>query len=101
VSGSGPNPFADLLIPLQHTAAELDARLALIDREPDTALRQALLPNLLSRTEQVLADSLALRQAGYGLADQVHSAVAEPLIADVRDRIVGLLVAIRDLGAVR
>jgi hypothetical protein len=95
ITGPGANPYPDLLASLKHTAAELDRHLALVEREPDAALRKALLPRLAARAEQVIADSTALRGAAYGLADEVHRTTAEPLITDVRDRIVGLLGALR------
>jgi hypothetical protein len=101
IIGTGPNPFADLLPPLQQTARALDRHLALIEREPDVLLRKALLPRLSSRADQVIADSTALRGAAYGLADEVHVTTAEPLITDVRDRIAGLLGAMQDLRSVR
>jgi hypothetical protein len=101
IAGTGPNPFADLLVPLQQTARQLDAHLALIEREPDPLLRRDLLHRLSARADQVIADAAALRGAAYGLADHVHSTVAEPLIDDVRDRITGLLAAMRDLRTVR
>jgi len=101
IIGTGPNPFGDLLSPLQRTARQLDQHLALIEREPDALLRKALMPRLDVRARQVIADATALRGAAYGLADQVHTATAEPLIADVRDRIAGLLVAMHDLRSVR
>jgi len=101
IIGTGPNPFSDLLLPLQRTARQLDEHLALIEREPDALLRKALMPRLDVRAQQVIADATALRGAAYGMADQVHTATAEPLIADVRDRIAGLLVAMHDLRSVR
>jgi hypothetical protein len=101
IIGTGPNPLGDLLSPLQRTARQLDQHLALIEREPDALLRKALMPRLDVRARQVIADATALRGAAYGLADQVHTATAEPLIADVRDRIAGLLVAMHDLRSVR
>jgi hypothetical protein len=95
-AGSAGPDYNELLIGLQQQSDFLDTRLALLEREPDVALRQALSAGLLTRVDELVGDAAMLRRIAYGFAGRSLTD-ADPLVADLRDRIAGLLTAMRDL----
>lgn len=95
-AGSAGPDYDELLAGLQQQSEHLDTRLALLEREPDAALRQALAAGLLARVDEIVADTAMLRRIAYGFAGRALTD-SDPLVADLRDRIAGLLTAMRDL----
>ena len=89
---------ADAVAHLRHASEELDARLALIEREPDEMLRGHLLLVLAPRAERVIADAAALRRAAYALTIELEEPGSAHVQRDLRDRVDGLLLAVRELA---
>ncbi|MCW2528782.1 MAG: hypothetical protein JWM76_3642 [Pseudonocardiales bacterium] len=83
---------------LFRSAARLDARLALIEGEPDAAIRDELVATLGPRVEQVIADAAAMRSAAYALTIELEQPGTQARRSDLRDRIDGLLLALRELA---